>query len=56
VVDLLVEALSEATAHDWLDLLVSHQLLNRAPIGDGLDGLALNRQHPVVARRAGHLV
>lgn len=56
VVEVLAAVLTEENPADWLDLLVSHQLLNRAPLGDGIDGLALNRQHPVVARRASHTV
>lgn len=56
VVELLVNHLSEAHSAEWLELLVAHQLLNRAPLEDGVDGLALNRQHPVVARRAANLV
>lgn len=52
----LAEVLLEDSAADWLDLLISQQLLNRAPQEDGLDGLALNRQHPVVARRAAQTV
>lgn len=56
VAELLVNHLSEAHSAEWLELLIAHQLLNRAPLEDGVDGLALNRQHPVVARRAANLV
>lgn len=52
----VAEVLSGENAADWLELLIAHQLLNRAPLGDGTEGLALNRQHPVVARRTGQTV
>ena len=36
---------------EWLQLLVSHQILAHGSTSDGKDGYCLNRQHPVVARR-----
>lgn len=56
VAQALEAALPDANAADWLDLLLSHQLLNRSPQGDGTEGFVLNRQHPVVARRTAHIV
>lgn len=56
VAETMASALSEANAAEWLEILIAHQLLNRAPQEDGTEGLALNRQHPVVARRAAHTV
>jgi uncharacterized LabA/DUF88 family protein len=37
---------------EWLHLLVSHQILSSTTSPDGEEAFALNRQHPVVARRS----
>ena len=36
---------------EWLDLLVSHQILSHGTTAEGEAGYSLNRQHPVVSRR-----
>lgn len=36
---------------EWLQLMVTHQVLVPADTADGQEGFLLNRQHPVVARR-----
>lgn len=36
---------------EWIDMLVSHQILSHGTTADGEPGFSLNRQHPVVARR-----
>jgi hypothetical protein len=56
VVQVLMAVIGEANASDWLEILLSHQLLTRAALADGTEGLAINRQHPVVARRAAQVV
>jgi hypothetical protein len=54
----VVESMEELLRHDrlgpagWLEILLAHQILGRSGLVGGEEGLALNRQHPVVARRA----
>jgi uncharacterized LabA/DUF88 family protein len=36
---------------DWIELLISHQILSTTTTADGESGYVLNRQHPVVSRR-----
>lgn len=36
---------------EWLQLLLSHQILSHSTTPEGESGLVLNRQHPVVSRR-----
>lgn len=40
------------TRQEWVELLISHQIMSSSQTGDGEPGYALNRQHPVVIRRA----
>lgn len=41
---------------EWLDLLVTHQILSHASTAEGAAGYSLNRQHPVVSRRSGRVM
>jgi len=36
---------------EWIQIMVTHQVLQPCTTEDGKDGFALNRQHPAVARR-----
>jgi hypothetical protein len=56
VAQTVASALTEVSAADWLELLVTHQILGRAQLSDGTEGFVLNRQHPVVALRSTDLV
>ncbi len=55
--ELLEAGLEEAAADgspnhmEWLDLLVSHQILSHGNTAENEPGYSLNRQHPVVSRR-----
>lgn len=40
---------------EWLELLCQHQILSKTVTSDGEEAYALNRQHPVVAKRTGVL-
>lgn len=44
-------AAAEPNHHEWLQLLVNHQILAHSATAEGESGYSLNRQHPVVARR-----
>lgn len=41
----------EPDCHEWLQLLINHQILAHSSTPEGESGFSLNRQHPVVARR-----
>lgn len=40
------------TRPEWVELLINHQILSSAHTAEGEPGYLLNRQHPVVSRRA----